>query len=316
MSNSANASQWLRRFRVDITSNSNRVFANGRQQVEVTITIEPRQGQTISEQSLASMQLILIDDDGKIHDLKGDLKAHAERDPRFVYHAASGAVPSPLLDASTNAVRRRFYVTSTLPGGTLSTIHAGIWKDETTHFETNEGPFQSSVVLESISPRRHPDSAFQLSMEPRVEYQIESVNNHDDEFKVDVGYFGFKDPNFTIVQSIAHATASGEVFYKRRNWDHALFSFEGVNDYSQHYDVSVYAVEHHFHHEFPEARKTFLPRRHHMAIFCSHRRFYSMYFNEIEVHESLWTLIDQDGNAHEVEFFTTDNDRVVDFRVN
>lgn len=316
MSNPANASQWLRRFRVDITSSSNRVFANGRQQVEVTITLEPRQGQSISEQALASMQLILIDDNGKICNLDGELKAHAVRDRRFAYHAASGSVPSPLLEASTNTLRRRFYVSSTLPGGTLSTVYAGIWMDDETHFETNAGPFQSSVVIESIKPLRQHESAFQLVMEPMIEYKIDSANRYDDEVQEHIGYFGFKDPNSNLVYSTPHATPSGEAFYKRRNWDHALISFELVNDYSQHHDVTAYAVNHDLLLDFPEADKTFRSRRHHMTLYISHRRFYSVYENEVVEEKSLWTLVDQDGNAHEVEFFTKEDGREVHFRLN
>lgn len=57
--------QWLTRFRLDITSSSNRLYANGRQQVEVTVTLEPRKGETLSEESLNSLSLVLIDEDGE-----------------------------------------------------------------------------------------------------------------------------------------------------------------------------------------------------------------------------------------------------------
>ncbi|TFF41212.1 hypothetical protein [Pseudomonas sp. RIT623] len=44
MNNTSKANQWLRRFELNITSNSRRVYANGRQQVEVTVTLEPGTG--------------------------------------------------------------------------------------------------------------------------------------------------------------------------------------------------------------------------------------------------------------------------------
>ncbi|QXH47916.1 hypothetical protein KSS93_08425 [Pseudomonas xanthosomatis] len=315
MSNTLKANQWLRRFRVDITSSSNRVFANGRQQVEVTITIEPRDGETISEESLASMQLIAIDDDGKILDLDGDLLAQSERDERYVYHGAYGNAHSALPEASPNSIRRRFYVSSKLPGGTLSTIYAGIWKDENTSFETNTAPFSSSVVIESIAPRRLQQQDFQLALESRYEYTISGESRYDDEYKEDVAYFGTQDSNNPIVQSFAVGPASGVPFYQRRNWDHALISFELVNDYSQRCDVTAYGVDADVTLTF-NGDKTFYPRAHHMMLHRSHRRFYERYHNYKAVQRSLWTVIDSNGNEHGIEFRTSDNGEDFSFRVN
>lgn len=315
MTHTQSANQWLRRFRVDVTSNSNRVYANGRQQVEVTVTLEPRDGQTITEQNLASLELLQIDDDGKLHILDAELQAHHERDPRFAYHAASGVVPSPLMESSPLTIRRRFYVTSTLPGGTLSTLYAGIWKDEQSHFETNVAPFKSSVVIESISPQRLPESAFELKMEDTIAYKQSSGNYWDDEVEHQVGYFGLRDPNNFIVESRSQATPGGHAFYERHNWDHALFSFQLTNDYSQHTEVTVHGVGQAFALDVPGSRGSLTQRPHLMTLYRYHRRFYARHYNALDEEQSLWKVIDHNGNEHRIEFLSKESGRAIDFQV-
>ncbi len=315
MTHTPSANQWLRRFRVDITSNSNRVYANGRQQVEVTVTLEPRDGQTITEQSLASLELLQIDDQGQFHILDAELQAHHERDPRFAYHAASGVAPSPLMESSPRTIRRRFYVSSTLPGGTVSTLYAGIWKDEQTHFETNVAPFKSSAVIESISPQRLPESAFELKMEDTIAYKVATERYWDDEVEHQVGYFGLRDPNNFIVASSSQATPDGHAFYERHNWDHALISFQLTNDYSQHAKVSVHGVDQAFELDVPGSRGRLTQRPHQMTLHRYHQRFYTSHYNSLSEEQSLWQIIDRNGNEHHIEFLSKDNGRAIDFQV-
>lgn len=314
MTHSQSANQWLSRFRVDITSNSNRVYANGRQQVEVTVTLEPRDGQTISEQSLASLELLQIDDEGQFHILDAELQALHERDPRFTYHAASGVVPSPLMESSPRTLRRRFYVTSTLPGGTLSTLYAGIWKDEQSHYETNVAPFKSSVVIESISPQRLPESAFELKMEDSIAYKESVGRTWDDEVEHQVGYFGLRDPNTFIVESRSQATPGGRAFYERHNWDHALFSLQLTNDYSQHAEVSVHGVDQAFALD-AGTRGRLTHRPHQMTLHRYHRRFYARHYNALSEEQSLWKVIDRNGNEHRIEFLSKENGNAIAFQV-
>lgn len=308
------ANQWLSRFEVAITSNASRVFANGRQQVEVTISIEPRKGQQISAEQLATLQLIVIDDDGIPRDLQGDLQVTDRRDSRFAYHAASGAMPSALMQSSPRTLRRRFYVSSTHAGGTLSTLYAGIWKDEQTHFETNRAPFQSSVVIESIATPEPHASMFSLEREKKNEsYNVEGV--HDDEFEYQVGHFGFSDPRNRIVESHAHATPSGEAFYWRHNWEHVLISFTGTNDYSQYCHVTAYGVNETFERYTGGAQPLFSNRPNHMTLSLYHQRFYRRHYSDRAEHASRWTVLDKHGNAYGIAFFATESGRNVQFRL-
>lgn len=314
MNHTQQANQWLRRFRLDITSSSNRLYANGHQQVEVTITLEPRDGQTITEEQLSTLQLILIDDEGGIRDLDGALLAHSERDPRFDYHAAT-SVPGALVHSSARAIRKRFHVSSTLPGGSLSTIHAGIWFDASTSFETNVAPFRSSVVIESVAPPTAHETLFQLVEQDKVSYKADNGNYWNDEIEEEVAYFGLRDPNNRIVESHPHDTPSAEPFYVRNNWDHALISFELTNDYSQHCRVAAYAVGEPFTLQLPDSSQVLTQRPHHMTLYRHFSRFYRRWFNDLSEAPSLWTVVDRHGNAYGIEFFTTEAGKTLRFRV-
>ena len=314
MSNTIKVNQWLSRLRLDITSSSNRVFANGRQQVEITVTVEPRDGEEVDENAIASIELFIFDDNANELQPDGELHVDSERDPRFEYYAASGGAPSPLMNSSQRTARRRFYLSSTLPGGSLTTIYAGIRKDTDNHFMTNTGPFQSSVVIESITPLRHPEAAFKLDMQERVSFRTATGKLRDAETNSDVGYFGFRDPNNSIVESIPHAVPSGEPFYTRNNWDHVIFSFELINDYSQICQVTTYAEGAPMDINYNGRR--FTPRAGNMAVCVYHQRFYDAWSNSINEDKSLWTVVDRHGNEQDIEFFTEDSGRIIKFRAN
>lgn len=314
MSNTIKVNQWLSRLRLDITSSSNRVFANGRQQVEITVTVEPRDGEEVDEDAIASIELFIFDDNANELQPDGELHVDNERDPRFEYYAASGGAPSPLMNSSQRTVRRRFYLRSTLPGGSLTTIYAGIRKDTDNHFMTNTGPFQSSVVIESISPLRHPEAAFELDMQERVSFKTPTSKMRDSETNCDVGYFGFRDPNNSIVESIPHAVPSGEPFYKRNNCDHVTLSFELINDYSQICRVTTYAEGAPMDLNYNGRR--FTPRAGNMAVCVYHHRFYDAWSNSVNEDKSLWTVVDRHGNEQDIEFFTEESGRKIRFRAN
>ncbi|MCO7522351.1 MULTISPECIES: hypothetical protein [unclassified Pseudomonas] len=314
MNHTQQANQWLSRFEVAVTSNANRVFANGRQQVEITLSIEPRKGQEITAEQLATLQLVVLDDDGIPRDLQGDLQVSDQRDPRFAYHAASGAVPSALLQSTPRTLRRRFYVSSTLAGGTLSTLYAGIWKDPETHFETTRAPFQSSVIIESIAAPEPHISMFNLELEKtRETYHVEGA--HDDEFEYQIGHFGCSDPRNSIVESRPHATPSGEAFYWRHNWEHVLISFTGTNDYSQHCYVAAYGVNETVEFDTAQAQRRLRNRPNHMSLCLYHRRFYRHHYSDRAEHASRWTVLDKHGNAYGIEFVATESGRCATFRL-
>ncbi|UVM15755.1 hypothetical protein LOY42_21170 [Pseudomonas sp. B21-023] len=319
MSSTVKANQWLRRFQLDITSNSRRVYANGRQQVEITVTLEPRNGQTISRESLDSLALVQIDDEGipRVLD-QPDLYAHTQRDERFIYHNATGSAPSALLASSSKSVHRRFYVTSKRPGGTLSPIYAAIWMDEDHLFVTNAEPFKSSVVIESIAPALGHKELFQLSVESPLKYKLPSdnLNYWDDEFEESVGYFGFADPRTMVVQSEALATPSSHPIYEMNAWDHALISFQLTNDYSQHRKVTVYEAGQPFTVKSPESDRVHHQRPGHLLIHMYAKRFYNRHYSSSQTKRSIWKVIDQHGNGYEVEFFVAEAGKHVSFKVN
>lgn len=314
MPNTIKANQWLSRLQLEVTSNSRRVFANGRQQVEITVIVEPRDNDELDEYALDSIDLALIDPDGNPQSLGTGLLVQNERDPRFEYHAAGGGSASPLMKVAPNTVRRSFYVSSTLPGGTLTTVYASIRKDADNYFITNTGSFQSSVVIESITPLRHPEAAFKLDMQERVSFRTATGKLRDAETNFDVGYFGFRDPNNSIVESIPHAVPSGEPFYKRNNWDHVIFSFELINDYSQICQVTTYAEGAPMDLNYNGRR--FTPRAGNMAVSVYHQRFYDAWSNSINEDKSLWTVVDRHGNEQDIEFFTENSGRIIKFRAN
>lgn len=308
MNNPFKANQWLSRFSLEITSNSNRVYANGRQQVEVTVTLEARNNETISEESLASLQLVQLDDNGNIVVLDGGLLADIKKDERFDYYAATGVAPRRLLHASTRTFRRRFYVNSTLPGGTLSTLYASIFKDQNNRVETHDGPFKSAVTIESITPPRLTKEHFELVMEDA---------DHDEKnLKIDLGHLGFRDPNNRISQTYCFDTPSADAFYVRRVWEHSLISFTGSNDYSS--ETYIYAFEpgQPFEWERYGRPVTINKRPNKITLLRTRHQFYRRFVNETWEKPCKWGVLDQYGNEHIIELFGKDNGERIDFRVN
>ena len=306
---SISATQWLSRLRVDIISNSNRVYANGRQQVAVAVSLTPRDGQTISAEQLDSVTLFEIDDDGQYRSLEHELVAHPTRDPRFDYFNASGSAPHPVLDASRQTRRRTFYLSSTRPGGSLSTVYAGVYIDAQTLFVTDTAPFKSSVVVESVAPPTAHRSMFALEMQPKETYKEASESYWDDEVEEQVGLFGFAAPGQRIVDSVAHGTAAEIPFYERHGWDNTLISFELTNDYSSTTTITVYQPDRYVDQHGSS------PSPHHMALHLYHRRFYRRHRNDLRSDVSAWTLIDQHGNGYRVDFLALADGRSVDFRI-
>lgn len=300
------ANQWLRRFRVDITSNSPRVFANGRQQVRVTVTLEPRDGQAISQEALDSLQLILIDDDGNIRDLDAELAVSTERDSRFTYHADSGSAPSPLMEAATGTIRRHFYVTSTLPGGTLSTIYAGIWKDQENSFETNRAPFLSSVEIESITPRRLTEDHFELAVE-------DAGNNGATD--IDLYYLKFKEPSRYIASSKSLAIPSGVAFYS--GWKNTSPWYAIHSDLWSSYRYTHYAFDVGAEFEWTSSNGEVTVRlnKHQGCMtLLRERELINSNAASTETRDwSIWEVIDQHGNAIVLRFVREDQGNRIGF---
>ncbi|MFJ9989129.1 hypothetical protein ACIQSO_00180 [Pseudomonas putida] len=306
---SKKATQWLSRFRIDITSNSNRVYANGRQQLAVTVSLAPRDGETITDEQLNSICLFEINDDGQYCQLDNWLVAHTERDQRFNYYGATGGAPQGLIDSNSQTRRRTFYISSTCPGGTLRTVYAGVLQDPDTPFFTDTAPFKSSIVVESVAPPPAHRSIFSLSMEPKENYKKKVMGSYyADEIEEQIGFFGCASPAQRIVAGVAHGAPSGAPFYSRDGWDN-VFSLELTNDYSMQTMVTCYQPDHYL------DKEGFTPRAHHLTLHLYHRRFYRRHRNDMKVEPSKWSVIDQNGNAYCVDFLATKRGRSLDFRI-
>lgn len=296
---------WLRRFRVDVTSNSNRVYANGRQQVEVTVTIEPRANETITAEQYDSIFLVEIDDNGQVKPLNDLLKAFTERDQRFEYHAATGSAPSALMESSPATLRKRFYVTSELPGGTLSTVYAGIWKDpsdSSTTYESNTGSFKSNVILESVLPLRLTKEHFIL--------EREDLEHPDTVADADGYALSIRNPNYRIVESVPYGVGSGLAYY-RNTQDRPI-----MDVFSQQTSIHhiAYAVNTPLSHVFLDAAESRPAKP--GTLYLLRLVTYANAEGGIERSDAKWGLIDQHGNEHLLELTQADEGNVIDFRMN
>ncbi|QXH55458.1 hypothetical protein [Pseudomonas maumuensis] len=307
---SITANQWLSRFRVDITSNSNRIYANGRQQVEVTVTVEPRSGQTVTEEQLDSIALLEIDENGEFLILNDLLIARNKRNERYEAHAARGSNPQNLL-ASTSATRhRKFYVSSRHRGGTLSTIYAGIYMNQDTHFETNVAPFKSSAVIESVTPHRFSAEHFELNC-------LDLLNKGN--WDIDEYQFAFRDPNYRIAKSIAYGVPAATSFHRQTVNNNSWYTFNTADGYRSY--CTAYSLDSTFKDEFhlyiPQVEVNKRPGQ--LTLLRMKERIDAKLISGMPVSEwagdSIWGIIDQHGNEHIVKFFAIDAGNLISFKM-
>lgn len=300
---------WLRRFRVDITSHSNRVYANGHQEVEVTVTVEPREGQRLDDQQMASISLVQIDDQGQLHHLDGELFALDERDPRFEYHSASGFLPATLPSASRQTRRRRFYVSSKRPGGSLDTVYASIWMADGERFVSNEGFFRSSVTIESVPPLRLGKEHFELLRDDLAAQPLEGGH-----FDLDLYTLGFKDPNLRIIESRCYATPSASEYYEGYVDNRPALQLGGP-----------YRADSFFHYAFAVG-PTFTWRAYGEQVVINRTPGTMNFIRVLNVDYdkpgypeirriSRWGLLDQQGNEHIIEMQPAAKGNLIDFRI-
>ncbi|KPW57274.1 Uncharacterized protein ALO80_00590 [Pseudomonas caricapapayae] len=193
ISNTANT--WLSQFKIEVTSNANRVFGNGRQQLEATVSVSPRGNGTITTEQLNSITLVTLDDDGVYRELTHELRVSRTRDTLFDYYAASGSAPLAHLELKGAVLRQRFYISSSRVGGSLDRVYARISKNADTHHVTDGGAFNSSIIIESLTPLRYEHEDFVLTRE-------DTVSKHDTD--IDIYYLTFKAPGRRIIKSIPY----------------------------------------------------------------------------------------------------------------
>jgi hypothetical protein len=300
---------WLRRFRIDITSHSNRVYANGHQEIEVTVTVEPREGQSLDDQQMASISLVQVDDQGQLRHLDDALFATDERDLRFEYHNTAGFLPSILPTASSQTRRRRFYVSSSRPGGSLDTVYASIWMADGERFVSNEGFFRSSVTIESVSPLRLAKEHFELQRDDVAAEPL--MGGH---FDLDLYALGFKDPNYRIVESRCYATPSATEYYEGYVDSRPALQFGGP-----------YRADSFFHYAFAVGPAfTWLAYGKQVAINQTPGKMNFVRVQNVDYDKpgypetrriSRWGLLDQQGNEHIIEMLPAANGNLIDFRI-
>lgn len=299
--NIANDTRWLTAFNVNLTSNSRKLYANGRQQVEISVSVTFRSRAIFTKEQLDNIRLVILDDNGAFQELSGELNVSTERDTRFHYYADTGAPPAPLLQPYS--IRRRFYVSSTRPGGSLDRIYAAINKDRDTLYVSHTSVFNSSVEVESLTPLRLTRDDIEFSREDN-HHQVVNATDWD----YDVYQLSFKGRNLKMVQSVSYGTGSGYLYYSNVIEDYGYFA-DGEPRSNMHI---AYAVG--------TQTKFRLPR----SILSVRRRPASMVFIRIATHGpvtvsgdsrslSQWGLIDQYGNEHMIEMTQEDNGNLIDF---
>ncbi|HEY0288124.1 MAG TPA: hypothetical protein VGC62_14100 [Pseudomonas sp.] len=308
ISNTANT--WLSQFKVEITSSANMVFGNGRQQLEATVIVAPRNHGTITDKQLASIALVTLDDDGVYRELTGGLKASLNRDPLYQYFADTGSAPSNL-EIRGPVRRKRFYISSSRTGGSLDRVYARISKDESTYHVTDGGAFNSSIIIESITPRRYDENDFELS----------AVNElSTDRVDMDLYYLKFKNPQYQIVKSTPYTEYYSEPYDSFYNDDwYYRYCYETRSDAGQNVIASWYT-----HYAFEVGPKraftagtnsiTLNRRAGQMNLVraTTHEVSYNRPQNESE--RSVWGVIDQYGNERKIEFIQTDEGNRIGFK--
>ncbi|MFJ3466784.1 hypothetical protein [Pseudomonas sp. NPDC090201] len=222
-----NEADWLSRFNINITSSSNRIFNNGNHQLEVSVGLTPRNGQTVTQEQLDSIQLVTLEDDGRYQELSGEYGYADERDKRFEYYADTGSMPSALLESTT--YRKKFYITSIASGGSRKAIYAAITRAPDEHYVSHTSIFNSSVTIETNTKLRRQRSDFKLEAVDLLQDTVtDTYRWHDSTFEartsvdVDLYYLEFKNPAFRIVDVRVPFFSGSGCFYSDFNDDTQL----------------------------------------------------------------------------------------------
>lgn len=301
--NPANDTNWITKFNIHVTSNSNKVFGNGRHQLEVSVSVTPKAGVEISDEQLDSIRLVTLDDDGAYQELDGELHMSKERDKRFEYYADTGGAPQALLAA--NSRRRRFYVSSTRSGGSLDVIYAAISKDEETQYVSNTSKFNTSITLETLTPLRLTREDMTLSVEDNYEH---TVNATDWDYDVYQMYPNSR--HLKWVASIPYGPGSGIPYYQTTVEDNGFFADGEPKSYT------------HLAFEVSTRRRFKAPttdisvnRRPGSMVFIRIKTFGPVTLTGAQNRTSRWGLLDQYGNEQQIEMTQTSDGNLIDFIV-
>jgi len=177
---------WLVIWRIAISSPSNRVYPNGRQQLEVTVIVEPLMSQTVKAEELASVRLMIRDAHGQFSPLPD-----VAGSPWFFGHARNEYLEYPGARSPSSAINplavytRKFYVMAGKTNGTgqgLETLYAGItrYTDEGMYdyvTDGSEGNFSSTVEVHTAETPK-----FQVPGNYTFERTLTAGNSNSDIF--------------------------------------------------------------------------------------------------------------------------------------
>jgi hypothetical protein len=219
-----NEAGWLSRLNINITSNSNRIFNNGNNQLQVSVGLTPRKGESITKEQLNSVRLVTLDDDGQYRELSGEYRVSRKRDERFEYYADTGMAPSRLLEST--ACSRKFYVSSTASGGSIKTLYAAVTRDEDSHYVSHTSVFNSSVNVETITSLNRQRSDFKLERADALKDTVKDLYDfYGKSWKVDTTvdlvlyHLSFHNPAYRIVDADAEFVDGSAVYYWNRRGD-------------------------------------------------------------------------------------------------
>jgi hypothetical protein len=298
-----NDTHWISIFTIAVTSGSNRVYANGRHQVQITVGVTAQEGEEVSAEQMEGIRLVRLDEDGNYQSLSGELLTTSERDDRFDYYADPDFAPE--LEALESAsLRKTFYVSSTRAGESRDVLCAVITAEDGVQYVSHSSAFNASVTLESMTPFQSSRDDFGfIGNDAPVAGLIEA------DVDCDIYSLYFRDPKLKIVASTALGANEGVAYY------------QGNLDISPWYDPdeeehqpAVYQNFSHYAYNVGEAKTfsvedTVIPLNQTPGAMNFVRLKTTSESPESDTHHeaSRWELLDQYGNAHRIEM-TQEND--------
>lgn len=297
---------WISKLQLHITSNSNKIFGNGRQQLEVSVSVTPKSGVEFTQEQLDSIRLMTLDDDGNHQALGGELQVSTDRDTRFEYYADTGSAPSALLES--NIRRRRFYVSSTRTGGSLDVIYAAITKDEDNEYVSSNPSYFSSQTIETLTPLRLIRDDFTWLVEDNFVQEI-----GDTKWDYDVYQLFLRGRSLRLVESIPYGPRSGEGYYQKIVEEEDGWLADGEMVWSW----THYAYEISDKRRFKVKKATLsVERRPASMVFIRIKTAGSVNLSGVTNRSSHWGLIDQYGNEHKIEMTQESNGNLINFIMN
>ena len=163
---------WIANFEIKATSALPALYANGNQQVQLTVNVEPYDGRTVTPTQLNSISLYSKNTDGSYQRLainpvtEGDWAQQTERNPVYDYFEgvttvahATGREGLAKNDSERAVSSKVLYVTTLASGGSTITLVAGIDYDASTTLYSDVVPYTSTAVVTAHSSKLYDDPA-------------------------------------------------------------------------------------------------------------------------------------------------------------